>query len=143
MNYRRNHRVFETLCKCIIGLLSDANVNIRYSVIIHGYSKKSKVVLQDCSIGNIDILKEIFNQIVDFESNLLGKVDTDIFSTFEEGLVALDALPKDYLPVLVYITDGVAVSRSVNFRKSHLPMRFVCRLMIGWCTEKYHYQSYK
>jgi hypothetical protein len=109
-----------------MGLLSYSKVDIRYSVIIHGFSRKSKVVIQDSSVGNLDILKEIFMEIMEFESNLEAKVDTDIFSRFEEGLQSLDLLPKDYLPVLVYITDGVSVARSSNLiGKSHLPMRYL------------------
>ena len=89
-----------------------------------------KILIQDIqpTRDNInEFLKEIYDAALEFENGLYELEDTDLFSTFEQGLAALDLLPKDHLPVLVYITDGVSVARNSSklMGKSHLPMRLV------------------
>ena len=127
----KSNLAFETLSKCLYGLLqqfSDITLKFRISVIAHGPSKKIKTLIQDIqpNLGNIhQYLKEIYNEALEFENNLLSREEMDIFSTFEEALGALDFLPKDHLPVLVYITDGVSVSRNYSKAIGYLPMRLV------------------
>lgn len=129
----RSSIVFETLSKCLVGLLQSfgtTQLEFRFTVIAHGNSSRCRVIVQDISPTTDNIysfLKEIYKELLEFENLLLKTVDTDLFSTFEEGLAALDLLPKDHLPVLVYITDGVSVARNSSkwIGKSHLPMRLV------------------